>query len=328
MHDCGWENTNDTSLQVLIPHILFGSRLFAQTTIREQLAQASSSLREDNSEQAIAIARSLIDKNSLTKTDLAKTWNVLGLAYAQQENLTAARHAYEEAIQLLRSNGTDASNYAEALSNFGDLYRNIGQFATATTLQIKALHLYEGIGDHVGIARTCSDLAGIELSQKHNRNGKKYLERSSSELNSLSHWNNDDDRAIIYELRGWSAELDGNAWAALSEYQHALRLRENLHGDNNSNSGWGHVLLGKVYSELGDTENAKDHFGRGLLILREAYGAQSIQYLRVEIAYSRFLDQIGAHAEAAQLRSMAQDKIRQQHQDQCADCLISADAFR
>jgi tetratricopeptide (TPR) repeat protein len=317
----------NTCKYLLFIFALYHSRLFAQAAPREQLVQAAALVREGNTGQAITTARSLIDAKSLTETDSAKAWDVLGLAYEKKEDFGAAQRAYEEALRLLRGDNANARDYAEVLSDFGDLYCDIGHCESATGLYLKALHVYEELSDHTGIARSLSDLAGNEFSLKHNSNGKRYLKHAFDEMKNAPDMG-DDDRAVIYELRGWSAELDGNAPAALSEYRYALQLWEHLHGDKHPYTGWGHVLLGKVYSELGDIANAQDQFRSGLSILGEVFSTESIRYLTAEITYSRLLDQTGAHEQATQLRNAAEAKIRERYRTQCVSCLISADAVR
>lgn len=311
---------------MLLAFALYGSQLVAQSSARQKLVDAVSFLKEGHPAQAIASAQIVIDSNAKPTADLAKAWNILGLAYEEEEKFTAAQHAYEQAILLLKNGDLNVSEYAEVLSNLGDMYRDLGRYDTATILQQKALHLYEGSLDHEGIFRVCSDLAGIEFSLKRTHRGKKYLNRAFGELKNAPSLN-DDDRAFGYELRGWSAELESNFSAALSEYRQALEIWQRDYGEHHVNTGWGHVLLGKVYFELGDMVNAEQEFHRGISILGEVLGTQSIRYLSAEIAYSRLLDQIGAHEEATQLRKTAQDDISRQYHARCVDCLISANAL-
>ena len=222
---------------------------------------------------------------------------MLGLGQEQLGSFTEARKSYEQVIGMLSGDGRNSKLFASVLSNLGDLYRDLGQFEEATTLQIKALHIYEGLSDSAGIVRTYSDLGGIEFSQRHIGKGRKYLKCASNQLKNAVLLD-EDDRAILCEPRGWQQELDGNSAQALEEYKQALNLWGHAHGAGRSYSEWGHFLLGKAYYELGEIETAGNEFRDGLSILREAYGPDNVRYL-TEMSYSRYLNLIGDkyHAE-------------------------------
>lgn len=137
-----------------------------------------------------------------------------------------------------------------------------------------------------------------------------------------------DDIATIYSTRGWIEELESKPQLARFDYQYALELWEKEHGNKYASVGWGHMLLGKTYAEVGNLTEAAAHMRSGLSILSQTSGIRSARYLTAEIAYSHLLDQTGLHDEAAKLRDTAEQGIREVYRAQCAGCAISAESFR
>jgi hypothetical protein len=72
-------------------------------------------------------------------------------------------------------------DYAMALDDLGRLYLAMGHADLAVRMKEETLHLYKKIGDHEGTAIVCCDLAGLALSQRRIRIGRKYLELARRE---------------------------------------------------------------------------------------------------------------------------------------------------
>lgn len=113
------------------------SQLHAQENPHQQLEEAFSLEREGHPIHAIATAKSLIDLNALGGADLGRAWDLIGLAYHDEENFLEARRAYEQAIHLLTDAHSNTQEYAAVLANLGDLYRDMEQVQAASVLDIK-----------------------------------------------------------------------------------------------------------------------------------------------------------------------------------------------
>jgi hypothetical protein len=196
----------------------------------------------------------------------------------------------------------------------------------ATRLKVKTFRLYEKIGDHAGIAIACSDLAGLAFTQKRIRDGRKYLEQALREV-LLTNELDDDNLAAISSMQGWLAQLDGNVSLSLTRYQHSFDLWKGRHGEEHPSTGWGYVLLGNVKAEAGQLVSAVADMQHGLAILDRTLGRQNPRYMKAEIAYSRVLDLTEAHAEAARVKTTAEQELKGFYRDQSVDCSISAVAF-
>jgi predicted DNA-binding protein len=101
-----------------------------------------------------------------------------------------------------------------------------------------------------------------------------------------------------------------------------------VHKEDHPKIGWGYMFLGRAYADAGRIDEAKDEMKDGLSILSHILGRTSPYYLEAEIAYSRLLDETGAHDAAARLRTADQATLKAYYQRQCIGCTISIDALR
>jgi tetratricopeptide (TPR) repeat protein len=301
--------------------------LSAQANYAEPLAQALALQRRGQTAPAITALGSLLDSKSLTTAETGEAWNILGLCYRDQGNFESAQHAFELSIRMLEDSPNHTREYGMALDNFGGLLLAKGQAQAAGKIRERALRVYEKTNDHTGLAIASSNLAGLAFGQKRVRQGRKYLERSRKEAQLASDLD-DDILAAISSMQGWLALLDGEIPAAVSAYQHSLDLWRKRHGEQHPFTGWGYVLLGASKAQAGEFKGALADMRLGLAVLERTLGRQNARYLTAEIAYSRVLDQTGARSEAARMKKDAERDLQDLHRSQCAECTISAEAFR
>ena len=308
--------------------LLLAPGLSAQTeTPRAAIVRAYALEEHGQLAEAEAIVRPLVDSGELQGAELGRAWTVLGLAYTDQGAFSSAQPAYEHAISILQPLPERAQDYASALDNFGQLYRAMEQLQTAIDLRLKALRVYEQIGDHSGIARVCNNLASLALEQRDMKKAKKYLERSAEEM-KIATALDDDDVGAVYSMQAAFAGLNGNIQAEIDGYEHAMQIWRRAHREDHPNTGWGYILLGRAHADAGRTAEAAKEMQQGLAILDRTLGRGSRHYLEAELAYSRLLDEIGAHDAAARLRTADEASLKALSQKQCVGCTITIDALR
>lgn len=298
----------------------------AQTAPTERLTQAYALERQGKPAAAIPEVEGLLNAKLLDDADSAKAWNILGNAYQDEEDFADARHAYEQSVQICENLPGNLSGHAMVLDDFGQLYVYTRQFDIATKLETKALRLYEQVGDHAGVARAASHLAGTAFSQGNVAHGSKFLKRAAKEA-ALANDLDDDDRTAIASLQGWQAQLNGNVAMSISSYGRALALAKKRHGEEHPSTGWSYVLLGNATAAAGQWTDALDEMRDGLAILDRTMGQQSEHYLIAEMAYSRVLDAAGFHSEAAQIKAEAKPLLQAHSRGQCDGCTVTAAAF-
>jgi len=322
--------------KVLLMVVLAGSQLLAQGNPQEQFHEACVLEKQGQFDKAIALAKGLIDSGQSSSGqsssgqssggELGRAWILLGVVYTQQGRFAEAQNAFERSLRILE--GTRfVTDYAAALQSYGMLYNNTGQIAIAGQMWNKALQLRLQSGDHAGVSRSLTSLAGLALAQNRVHDAKKYLQSAAEEA-KLTQDLTDDDVAIRYETQAWLALAEGHAAAAVADYQRSLELCKRIHGEGHWLTGWEYMLRGKAYSESGNPEQAFADMREGLSILERAMGRKNPRYFAAQIAYSRALGRAGLSAQAAQWRAVAEQAQKDFYRSQCVGCTINVAAFR
>jgi tetratricopeptide (TPR) repeat protein len=322
----GWKWHLVAGLATLSVVLFTESPLFAQVTPEQKLTEAYSLERHGKAASAITQLRSLLDSKSLDPAGIGKAWDVLGLAFEDQGDFSASRHAFEQSIQAYEAIPDSTTDLARAQDDFGELLVTTGQLDLAVRVMERALHLYQATQDHAGVARTSGDLAGALFSQKKIREGRKDLDRAQKE-SRLTNELDGDDRATIASLRGWLAQCDGDLPTSVSKYQQALDLLRKDHGEEYASTGWAYVLLGQAHAETGDLSRSITEMVEGVAILGRTLRSQDPRLLSAQIAYSRVLDKAGKRTEAQWIRTNAQAQLSAFRRSHCVDCTVSARAF-
>lgn len=313
---------------ILTCTLLFcGSTLWSQSNVRQQLDWAEQLEQQSLFAKVIEEIPQLISSNRLDNGELSRALVLLGFAYQELGEFMQARRAYERALSLLLDHEAPSADYGAALENLADLYQDMGNVTVAIGMDRKALALYERAQLHGAVARSCANLAGLELSEGHRKDGSKYLTRAIEEAKSAKDLD-EDFFAAVSATQAWLARLDGDTAAEVTGYQRAVDLWAQKHGDEHMLTGWGYMLLGGAQLQDGKDSVALDDMHRGLGILSRTVGSASPKYIVGELAYSRALDRTGSHEEATRLKHEAEGALADLNHKQCVNCSISVAAFQ
>lgn len=315
-----------TGLAAFVIVLFTGLPLFGQVTPEQRLTEAYRLEKEGKASPAITQLTALLDSKSLDQAGMGRAWNILGLAYEDQGALSESRHAFEQSLQAYEGL-SNAGDLAMALDDFGELYALTGQFDLAVRMMERALHLYESVEDHAGVARASSYLAGALFGQKKIREGKENLTRALKE-SRLTDEHSYDDLAALASLQGWLAQREGDIQASVSNYQQSLDLLRKNHGEESMVIGWAYALLGQARAETGDLSRSLTEMDKGRVILGSTLNNQDPRVLATELAYARVLDRYGRRSEAASIRANAESQWKTRQNTQCLACTVSAKAFR
>lgn len=299
------------------------SNLWSEASVPQQLYQAVQLEHQGQFHKAVEIILPVIDSTLLEQGERGRAWILLGVAYQELGEYMQAESAYEHAIQIFSPDQKYEEDYAAALDNFSDLYRNMGKVQSAVTLDKKALSIYEKLNLHAAAARLYVNLAGLELRENHRRKAKPYLSQAVEEAKLDSHLD-EDFFAGLSSMQAWSASLNGEREAAISGYKRSLELWQRKYGEEHMLTGWGYMLLGNAFARAGQDSVALDDMRKGMDILERTAGRNSLKYFSAEITYSRLLDHMGNHAEAVRLKSSAKKELTKFYKNQCMDCRVSA----
>ena len=87
------------------------------------------------------------------------------------------------------------------------------------------------------------------------------------------------------------------------------------------------MLLGEANAKARDLTIALDNMRKGLGILEKTAGSANVKFLEAELAYADVLDASGARAEARELKTTAEQELRDLYRRQCIQCRISVSAL-
>jgi len=312
-----------TLLTLWLLRIATFAQLNPQTVLHDALVLEN----RGSFETAAKVAKAAIDSRRLSGNALGRGYMILAVACQGAGDLANAQIAFDHAVQVLEHDRAHPEDYALALESYAGFYSELGQLDVAAPMWRKAFHLRQRIGDHAGIALSLARLAELALARNQVREAQRYWQKASNEAKASPDLI-DDDRAFFFETQGWLAIAEHRAPAAVAACQRALELVERSRGEQHWLAGWEHMLLGKAYVESGDVRSALANMQTGLTILDHTLGQKNPKYFTAELAYSRVLDQVGSHAEAAQMRAAAEKASKDYYGSQCAGCTVNVAAFR
>jgi tetratricopeptide (TPR) repeat protein len=301
--------------------------LFGQASPSEQLWQALVLEQQGRFEDAIREVRPLAESHQLNGVELGRAFIMLGFAYRGEGEISAARSAFEQSLHILGPDGEHLGDYASALDNYAALFSDAGQFDIARPMWLKAFLLREQIGDHAAAARSLLNLAGLALARKHLHEARDYLKEASGEM-KLASDATDGDSILFLETQAWLALAERRVPAAIAGFQQALEICKRVYGDEHWLTGWEYMLRGKAFAQSGEISRAIADMTKGVAIFDHALGRKNPKYVFAQLAYAQLLDRAGSHAEAARLRAVAEQDVKQLYSSQCAGCTINIAGFQ
>lgn len=259
----------------------------------------------------------------MSETERGRGWTQLGMKFQYQGDFQEAMSAYESALLIFEKKSEYAADYALALSSFGTLYRDMLEFDASAQMQLRALHVDQQINDHGGMAIVCADLADLELGMKRTRKAQAWLAKSVQE-SKLAPTLDNSYYAFVASSEAWLAVIRGNTPAAIAGYQKEIDYLTHTSGEQKLALGWAYMLLGKAFLRSGNINAALSTMRKGCSLLPENAGTANPRYLLAQIAYSQALDAAGMHAQAAQTKADAEQRLRAIYKEQCTQCRITA----
>jgi tetratricopeptide (TPR) repeat protein len=300
--------------------------LWCQNSTPQEIARALTWNEQGQYDRTIELTTRLLADNRLTTLERARVWNMLAVAYHEEERYPEAGAAYEQALRASSQDPASRAEYAAVLTAYAILSSEMLQNDTAWKMLKRALQVSRELNDDGGMAAACKGLANLALAQHRTHSARPYL-RCAMEHSAHDPELNEDYFAAQASTEAWLDELDHRYTDALVAYRNALRLWQQKHGETNLLVGWGYMLLGKVCFETGHAEEAGEYMRKGLEILERTAGRESFKFLIAELAYAPVLDASGAHDEARTMKTRAKDALELFYRRQCTGCSIGVDAL-
>jgi tetratricopeptide (TPR) repeat protein len=306
---------------------VFAQSPSAEEDLHKQMQDAMQFDQQGQYSSAMNLITHVMESAQLSAVELGRANVMLGFTDRAVGNFVAAENAFERALRILEHDPDHVSDYAAALENYANLYSELGQHSPAREMWEKALNLRIEQGEHAQAARTLLNLAGLELTEKRINQARRDVDAASREM-KLAKDLFDDDRIAFMETDALLMLQEGHASMALAGFRSALELCIRTNGEQHWLTGWEHILVGRTYSQLGDTDHALADTRDGLTILEHRLGDRNPKYVWAQVVYSQVLDRSGMHTEAAQVRTAVQQAHKDLYGSQCAGCTINVAGFR
>ncbi len=301
----------------------------AQDSTLKRLERAAALNNAGQFRGALELADSLLGANTpkLDDASAGLAWNIRGLALDNLGKSDEARRSYESAIRLLRAIPDETVQYATALDNLGALVANNGQLKESKTLRIRAMQLYDSVGDHAGAARAASSLVVVSLAMGNRKEAHHYMADASREEALVA---TPDKRDLAWTLGSECLleEADGHFQAALDGVNRLIAMFTQQYGAKYYLLGSAYFVRGHLYQILADNSRAADDLQRSLMILSDNDEQNSKLYYLTQIMYAKALRNLGRTNDASQLESGARAGLEHLREQRCAGCTVSVEGIR
>lgn len=249
-------------IAILLGCVMQASALHAQTVLaaNEKVVAAFSLDTAGHPAQALAAAVELLASGTLGRMEQIDTLDLEGICYLELDQMDKAVHALEAAQALLEPG--DTQQQAAILDNLGRIYAARENYEVASHLYQRSFQLFEAISSHEGMVRVANNQAEVALSQKKNRQARKYLERADHEA-AQAHTLDLDDLASLESMRGWLALNEGDARGGLGAYQRALRIWTEAHGEQHPLTHGGWCWWGRCRRSTGRRKRGREPWRKG-----------------------------------------------------------------
>lgn len=255
--------------------------------------------------QVIRFANSLLANDNLTPACRGIVLTYVAQAYQETGDFQQATTSYEKALSVINRDGQHAKEYGTVLGAFATMYAEAGQVDAAKHVLLRSTRLLEQQGAHPELVMMWNDLATLAAEQHSRRDAHNYMARALTESQLIANAP-PDMFCVLTTTQARIAQLDHDPTTAIHDYQSALTLWKQSHGDQDLKGAWLDVLLGGAYLQAGDIADARETTLRGLHILQTNPGPQSPRFMQAELAYSKILDASGESREASTLRKEAE----------------------
>ena len=302
--------------------------LRAQGSTQNQIAEAYGLWFGGHPQAAIDMLEPLLrsDARVFTGSDLGVALGLLASSYQDMEMYGKARRTYQSAMEALRPIPAAQTQYAATMDNLATLEESLGQPDSAKALCGKAIHIYEDLGDHAGIAIASTDLAVIAYAARDYRASRHSLARAFAEQGALPP--DDNNLAAMYSVKAALALRDGQDGEAMSAVQETLVRWTRAHGPDYFMLGTGYLLRAQALARAHDYERALGDARHAMAIAAATIGGNSSAYFTAQSVYADILRTSGAKQEATALKQQATHGLAALQARQCTGCTIDANGFR
>jgi tetratricopeptide (TPR) repeat protein len=238
--------------------------------------------------------------------ELARRYRRLSLSYENATQMARSEAAAEHAVSLLRHTPESNEELAAALGELGALHVSMGKLRESEKEEQEGLRLREQLGDHLQLARSWNDLAGLFLAQRKYEKARDFARKAVAEFVQ-------NEKANVYDRTVARSSLS-LAICYLKDCPSAIPLLKDAIAEAKAKLrpsdfpiGFGDFLLGYAYWKSGNMSDAGPHMQDGTAAISRQLGPAHPAHLNALKQYEQFLRE-DRQVEAANL---VRNRIRQ-----------------
>lgn len=227
---------------------------------------------------------------------MVKIYSNLAVLYEDAAMYPQSEEVMRREISLLQSGPQD--ELAEALGHLAVLHIAMGELRQAEKDDLEALRIRESVGDPAGIALTWSDLADVDIKQRHFKPALDYAQKAMAVLADNPKVDVGDRIAVRQALALALCGLK-RCEQGIPILKDALEMEKSSYGADSLMVGTGYYLLGYTAWQNGDIQDAAVWMERGTTRMKADLGWGHSIYLNALTEYAKFLRQRGQMEAAA-----------------------------
>jgi tetratricopeptide (TPR) repeat protein len=258
--------------------------------------------------------------------ELGYRWALLGVEYATAGDFANSESSYNHSLQLLGTDPSSTTLYADVLDLLGALYRIYDRIPEALNCRRKALALREQIGDPLKVAQSKSHLAELSLmSHKF----KDAFGSADQAYKSMTRLQNPDKADLISVLlvRSYAECALHKCDQGVTDAQQALAISRSAFAADSVPVGAALLALGSVELKNGAAAEAENSMHQALQIFKVQFAATDP---RMSYAMLQYRDCLLAQHRKKEAREIdgEMSKLDRQSALSCPSCTVSVFGLR
>jgi tetratricopeptide (TPR) repeat protein len=258
--------------------------------------------------------------------ELGYRWALLGAEYANAGDFTNSENSYNHSLQLLSTDPSAATLYADVFDLLGALYRIYDRIPESLNCRRKALALREQIGDSLKVARSKSHLAELALMSHKFKDAFASADQAYESMTRL----HDPDKADLLSaliVRSYAECALRKCDRALEDAQQAVAISRNAFAPESVPVGAALIALGSAELKNGATAEAENSMHQALQIFKAQFAADDP---RLSYALWQYRDCLLAQHRKKEAREIDGEisKLDRQSALSCPSCTVSVFGLR
>ena len=221
-----------------------------------------------------------VEKRHHLTSDLAGSYNILGILYSDIGNLKESLHNYNESERIFKSLN-DTLGVAYAIYNKAIIYYDLGIYAESLRLLLKATEMFKTINEYAELTNILSAQGVVYHETGDFKLAKKYYYKS---VKSAKKYNDEESEAIAYHNLGELHYEENNYDSALYYYDKSLQY--NIQNKHDLGAAETKSSIASLYSAMKKYNLAFSYFSQSETIFLKYDYKKGLANLYNELAYT------------------------------------------